>query len=81
GVRWLLLTVTLSPAATSPTAALQLWAWGVGVPLSVGGGPLAATGPAGPGPLPPMMLGFGAVAAGLLISAVVARRRREDEDA
>ncbi|HEV7741993.1 MAG TPA: signal peptidase I, partial [Pseudolysinimonas sp.] len=47
GVRWLLLTVTLSPAATSPTAALQLWAWGVGVPLSVGGGPLAATGPAG----------------------------------
>lgn len=77
---WLLLTVTLTPAATTPTASLQLWAWGAGDSVAVGGGSLAATGPGAAGPLPPMLLGVAAIAGGLLIAAL-ARLRREDGDA
>jgi signal peptidase len=80
GEVWLLLTVILSPTATSPTAALELWAWGAGDTVSVGGGPLAATGPGAGGPVPPLALGFGAVIAGLLIAAMARRRRQEDSD-
>jgi signal peptidase len=78
---WLLVTVTLTPVATSPTAALRVWAWGAGSPLSVGGDSLAATGPGGAGPVPPLLLGAGAVGAGLLLAAAARWRRREDEDA
>jgi signal peptidase len=80
-VRWLLLTVTVTAATPTPgdSAHLRLQAWGIGGPLSIGPGRLASTGPADGALVPPALLAFLAIGAGLL-AATVARRRREVED-
>jgi signal peptidase len=80
-VRWLLLSVTVTAATPTPgdSAHLRLQAWGVGGALSTTPGMLASTGPAEGALVPPILLAFLAIGAGLL-AALVARRRREGEE-
>jgi signal peptidase I len=70
---WLMVTVTRTTITQPQPAQLRLWAWGAGT-LSVGGGPLASTGPAGSW-FPPMLLGGVAIGLGLLLAGIAARRR------
>jgi signal peptidase len=77
---WLMMRVTMTTTVLPQPAQLRLWAWGAGT-LSVGGDPLAATGPGALGGWSPMLLAAGALGTGVLLATIAsARRRREAGD-
>jgi signal peptidase len=78
--QWLLMTMTMTTASQPQPAQLRLWAWGVGSPLVASPGALASTGASASMLVPPAALGGIAIATGLLVAALAARRRREVED-